>query len=157
MKTTRTFASFFLTASCIALVAAANVSVGDQPGVFHMTSVPQENTPEAVQNRISPVPDTSVAGPNGGTAPGQVHMNGGSNPPLQDAAQFLQRSAGVTAPVMGSQAFKPQPLMGPQMTFSQNIDDSIGMQDSYTRINALIPNHLMPDTTILGMSLSPHR
>jgi len=154
MKTTRTFASFCLTASCIALVAAANVSVGDQPGVFHMTSVPQENTPEAVQNRISPVPDTSVAGPNGATAPGQVHMNSGSNPPLQDAAQFLQRSAGVTAPVMGSQAFKPQPLMGPQMTFSQNIDDSIGMQDSYTRINALIPNHLMPDTTILGMSLS---
>ena len=72
MKTTRTFASFCLTASCIALGVAANVSVGDQPGVFRMASTPQDETPGVVQNGISPPPGTNAVDANAGEAAGQV-------------------------------------------------------------------------------------
>lgn len=164
MKTTRTFASFCLTASCIALGVAANVSVGDQPGVFRMASTPQDETPGVVQNGISPPPGTNAVDANageaagqvnlnGGDAAGQVNMNGGNASPLIDPGQFMQQSAGVTEPIMGAQGFQ-QPLFGPQITFDQTIDDSIGMQDSYTRFNAFIPSHLVDNTDILAGSIS---
>ncbi len=159
MKTTRTFASVCLTASCIALVLAANVSVGDQPGVFRMTSTPQTGG----GSEIVPVPDVQASGTDGGEQAGQVNLSGngsagqvnlGNGAVTNDPAQFMGSSAGVTSPVFATQAFQQHLLITPQVTFEQNIDDSIGMRDSYTRFNAFIPNHLMPDTTILAMSLS---
>lgn len=158
MKTTRTFASICLSASCIALVAAANVSVGDQPGVFQMSSAPQAGTPGVVQNGIDPVPDPNASG----NAAGQVNLNGeeagqvnlnGSNAPIVSPNQFLQ-NGGVTGSLVNPGAFQTTPLQGPQFTFDQTLDDSLGMQDSYTRINAFIPNHLLADTTILAIDLS---
>lgn len=89
------------------------------------------------------------AAPNGQGTPVQ-----GNQPQFIDPNQFLQRSAGVTSPVMGPQAFAQQPLVGPQATFEQNIDGGLGFQDSYTRINARIPNWLVPNTTVISMDLS---
>ena len=154
MKTTRTFASFCLTSSCIALVWAANASVGDQPGVFQMTAAPHE-TPGVVQNiGTTSLPNPNQTGSDSGEPAGQVKLNGGTSPSFTDPGQFLQRSAGVTEPILGRQAFQTAPSLGPHLMFDQTIDDSLGMQDSYTRINAFIPNQLVPDTTILAMSLS---
>lgn len=164
MKTTRTFASACLTASCIALIVAANVSVGDQPGVFRMTAAPLDDGPGAVQNGIVPVPDSNLP-PNGGgdtagqvnlgadNAPGQVTLNGDTGPG-NDPNVFLGPSAGVTSPVLATQAFQQHLLIAPQVTFERIADHAIGTQDSYTRFNTFIPNHLLPDTTILAMSLS---
>jgi|GEM_PF-408002 len=164
MKTTRTFASICLTASCIALFAATNVSVGDQPGVFRMASAPQENTPPAIPNGLQPVPDGNLSGQEIQQDVGQFNMNGvpsGQGAPVQnnqqqfiDPNQFLQRSAGVTSPIMGTQAFVQQPLVGPQATFEQNIDSGLGFQDSYTRINARIPNWLAPNDTVVNIDVS---
>jgi len=164
MKTTRTFASICLSASCIALFAATNVSVGDQPGVFRMASAPQDNTPPPVQNGLQPVPDGNLPGQFVQDNAGQFNLNGapngqgvpvqGNQPQFVDPNQFLQRSAGVTSPIMGPQAFAQQPLVGPQATFEQNIDSGLGFQDSYTRINARIPNWLVPNTAVISMDLS---
>lgn len=164
MKTTRTFASACLTASCIALVVAANVSVGDQPGVFRMTAAPQNDGSAAAQNGIVPVPDTNASGANGDNTAGQVNLGDsssagqvtldGSSGTTSDPNAFLSSSAGVTAPVLGTQAFRRHLLIAPQITFERIAEEAIGTQDSYTRFNAFIPNHLQPDTTILAMSLS---
>ena len=164
MKTTRTFASICLSASCIALFAATNVSVGDQPGVFRMASSPEDKTPPPVQNGLQPIPDGHIPGQFVQNGAAQFNLNRapngqgvpipGNQPQFVDPSQFLQRSAGVTSPIMGPQAFAEQPLVGPQATFEQNIDSGLGFQDSYTRINARIPNHLIPNTTVISMDLS---
>ncbi|MCH2201614.1 MAG: inverse autotransporter beta domain-containing protein [Fuerstiella sp.] len=166
MKTTRTFASVCLTASCIALAFAANVSVGDQPGVFRMTVAPNDGTTGGSQSELLPSPNGDPADSNGreptgqvnlingSSAPGQATVNGGNRPVFMNAGQFISQSNGVTGQIIGSQAFHPQPLFGPQLTFEQNIDDSLGMPNSFTRFNALIPNHLVDNTTILAATVS---
>ncbi len=154
MKMTRTFASVCLTASCIALVVAANVSVGDQPGVFQLTAASQDDAPGVVQNGTTLVSNAYQSGATGGESAGQVNMNGRQNVSFIDPGQFLRPSAGVTAPIVNSQAFQSAPSLGPHLMFDQTIDDSLGMRDSYTRINAFIPLQLVKDTTILATSVS---
>ncbi|MCH2213066.1 MAG: right-handed parallel beta-helix repeat-containing protein [Fuerstiella sp.] len=174
MKTTRTFASVCLTASCIAFALAANVSVGDQPGVFRMTVAPDDGTTGDSRPELLTSPNGDLADSNGGepagqiklmngsgftgqlngSAPGEVTLNGGNGPVFMDAGQFIAQSNGVTGQIVGSQAFHPHQLFGPQLTFEQNIDDSLGMPNSFTRFNAFIPNHLVDNTTILAATVS---
>lgn len=86
MKMRRNLASVCLALSCGALLTAANVSVGDQPGVIRMTSGQQNFEPPAVppaqgsgsavlggqsagSGTFSPVPDAGVPSLQGNSAP----------------------------------------------------------------------------------------
>ena len=153
MKTTRTFASFCLTASCVALIAAANVSVGDQPGVFRMTSAPEVMRTDTGQSGIQPVPGSQFT-LGASDAPGTVNMNGSGFAPQNDSDQFLNRSGGVTSSLLGSAAYQSQPLPGPQLTIRQTIDDGVGFRDSYSQFSVLIPNHLIPNQMVVLGDLS---
>lgn len=165
MKTRRNLASMCLALSCGALFAAANVSVGDQPGVIRMTSGQETLQPPAVPpagGDTAPVPDAGVTAPqDGGGDAGTVILD--APPATQQAPQFtppvdfqqmVQRSAGVTeSPVLGRQPFD-NPTFGPLVQFETNTDDGLGFNQSFHTANVRVPYHIVPGNTVLMADLS---
>ncbi len=176
MKTNSIFASFCLALSCGALLTAANVSVGDQPGVIRMTSGqqgldPPMPVPPAVDGgslkggdgsiapSTIPQPDYGLSStqtqgyPSGQGAP-EYPGAGPSYAQPMDYSPYFERSAGVTeAPVIGR---RPQDnaLFGPTMMFETNIGDGLGFNDSFHRANVRLPYHVVPGSSVLLGDLS---
>ena len=117
MKKTSTLASICLTASCFALVTAANVSVGDQPGVFRMTSSRPADETNVEAPPVPPANQGNAQQNNGNAANGN---NGTDNlyPVPSDTAPYFGRSFGATQgpPIVSRQQFQ-RPLFGPQLMF----------------------------------------
>lgn len=158
MNTKRTFASCCLAVSCAALTLAANVSVGDQPGVVRMASdeqpvAPPQLVPPPMNGDVPvPVPDHSVP-PTGGTTNGSasagVIQGPAPGPYFQgapDYSPYFQQSAGVTQQVLGATT---NPLFGPQLRFQTNIDNGLGYAKGYHTLNAMIPYHVVPGNSVL--------
>lgn len=164
MKTRRKLASMCLALSCGALFTAANVSVGDQPGVIRMTSGQEPLQPPAVPppGGETPVPDAGVTTPQDGTgdagtvfldAPPATQQAPQFTPPV-DFQQMVQRSAGVTeAPVLGRRPFDNAPF-GPLVQFETNTDDGLGFDQSFHTANVRMPYHIIPGNTVLMADLS---
>lgn len=163
MNTKRTFASCCLAVSCAALTLAANVSVGDQPGVVRMASdeqpvAPPQLVPPPMNGDVPvPVPDHSVP-PGGGTTNGSasagVIQGPAPGPYFQgapDYSPYFQQSAGVTQQVLGATT---NPLFGPQLRFQTNIDNGLGYAKGYHTLNAMIPYHVVPGNSVLMADLA---
>ncbi|MEQ9410138.1 MAG: right-handed parallel beta-helix repeat-containing protein [Fuerstiella sp.] len=177
MNTKRTFASFCLALSSCALMTAANVSVGDQPGVVRMASGQQEfdpprpvppaqggvgeedgTAPPMLPSGIQPPPPGSAGGNGfGGTTMNQGMMAGPAGMPVfqqLDYTPYMERSAAVTeAPVMGPRP-SDNPLFGPSLMFETNIDNGLGFAEGYHRLNARLPYHVVPGRSVLIGDLS---
>lgn len=142
MKPTRIFATASLIVSSIALITAANISVGDE-GVVRMSSFTQEGT--------APVPSPDTVG-NPGVAtvqsPPVMQAPPGPYPQPGNYAPYFERSMGATAVVPGV-GYQPVEPFGPIMMFESNIDNGLGYGKGYQRFNARVPYHIVPNTTVL--------
>ncbi|MBL8811472.1 MAG: inverse autotransporter beta domain-containing protein, partial [Planctomycetaceae bacterium] len=142
MKPTRIFATASLIVSSIALITAANISVGDE-GVVRMSSFTQEGT--------APVPSPDTVG-NPGVAtvqsPPVMQAPPGPYPQPGNYAPYFERSMGATAVVPGV-GYQPVQPFGPIMMFESNIDNGLGYGKGYQRFNARVPYHIVPNTTVL--------
>ena len=142
MKPTRIFASATLIISSLALMTAAGISVGDEPGVVRMGPSPTQAGVAAI-----PTPDPVSGGvvtPNGGPAA----ANAGMYPQPAPYAPYFERSTGATQQLPPS-AYQPNQPFGPIIMFETNINKGLGYQQSYQRLNARVPYHIIPDTTVL--------
>lgn len=148
MKTTRVFATACLLVSSVALITAANISVGDEPGVVRLSSASPMNGGAGHSAMSAPGPN--VVGFQG--QPGVATMQPGPYPVPSNTAPYFERSYGATEMVQ-PQAFQPQPF-GPILMFEQNIDDGLGYSNAYTRLNARLPYHIVPNTTVMLGDLS---
>lgn len=194
MKTNRSLASCSLALSCFALLAAANVSVGDQTGVVRMTAGqispngPPPVPPESAGSASAAVPPPPVPMPEDALPPlagnpgatgaptqsmgvpmhqsmprhqGMMPAQGiptevGGSPMYQhlDYSPYFERSAAVTeAPVLGRRP-NSNPLFGPQLMFESNIDDGLGFDKGYHTLNAKLPYHVVPGSSVLMADLS---
>lgn len=141
MKPTRIFASATLLFSSLALLTAAGISVGDEPGVVRMGGIQPPSDAAA-----TPVPDpvsTGVA-----TLDGPPEPSMGVYPQPAPYAPYFERSYGATQQMPGS-VFRPTQPFGPIMMFESNIGDGLGYGQSYQRLNARIPYHIVPNTNVL--------
>jgi len=142
MKPTRILASATLIFSSLALITAAGISVGDEPGVVRMGSNPTQ-----AGSATAPMPDpvsTGVAAVDGGPpAP-----DAGIYPQPAPYAPYFERSTGATQQLPNS-AYQPKQPFGPIMMFETNIGDGLGYQDSYQRLNARVPYHIVPNANVL--------
>ena len=142
MKPTRILASATLLVSSIALITAAGISVGDEPGVVHMG----DHSPSA-DYAASPTPEpgySGVATLDGGPADPTMGMY----PQPAPYAPYFERSYGATQQIPRS-AYQPAQPFGPIMMFETNIGDGLGYEQSYQRLNARIPYHIIPNTNVL--------
>lgn len=142
MKPTRILASATLIVSSLALITAAGISVGDEPGVVRMGSNPTQ-----AGSATTPTPDPVNAG--------VATLDGGSPDPVagiypQPApyAPYFERSTGATQQLPHS-AYQPTQPFGPIMMFETNINEGLGYGQSYQRLNARIPYHIVPNTNVL--------
>jgi hypothetical protein len=89
-------------------------------------------------------------GGDSGTTAGNLYPQ-----PMNTAPYFGPGSFGATQgpPVVSRQAFE-RPLFGPQLMFETNIDDGLGFNDAYHRLNARMPYHVVPGNTVLLSDLS---
>jgi len=142
MKPTRILASATLLVSSIALITAAGISVGDEPGVVRMG----DQSPSADFAALpTPEPGTSgVATLDGGPADSGMGMY----PQPAPYAPYFERSYGATQQIPHS-AYQPAQPFGPIMMFETNIGDGLGYEQSYQRLNARIPYHIIPNTNVL--------
>ncbi len=147
MKPTRIFATASLIVSSIALITAANISVGDE-GVVRMSSFTQEGTAPV------PAPDT-VGNPGVATvqSPPVMQAPPGPYPQPGNFAPYFERSMGATAVVPGI-GYQPVQPFGPIMMFESNLDNGLGYGKGYQRFNARVPYHIVPNTTVLLGDLS---
>ena len=178
MKTKRTFASLCLAFSCCALITAANVSVGDQPGVVRLTSGQQSFTPPPVPPEVA---DTVPAPrPDAGAMSQQIHgappvyadqsapvyqampvdemcpVDASGMPMYQqnDYSPYFESSGGVTeSPVLGRRPYE-NPLFGPVLMFETNVDNGLGFDEAYHRANVRLPHHVVPGCSVLIGDLS---
>jgi hypothetical protein len=142
MKPTRILASATLLVSSLALITAAGISVGDEPGVIRMDS-----HPATAESAVPPTPDPLTSGTaTMDGAPPELYM--GVYPQPAPYAPYFDRSYGATQQLPPSMYQAPQPF-GPIMMFETNIGDGLGYTDSYQRLNARIPYHIIPNTNIL--------
>lgn len=142
MKPTRIFATASLIVSSIALITAANISVGDE-GVVRMSSFTQEGT--------APVPSPDTVGTPGVAtvqSPPVMQAPPGPYPQPGNYAPYFERSMGATAVVPGV-GYQPVQPFGPIMMFESNIDNGLGYGKGYQRFNARVPYHIVPNTTVL--------
>lgn len=155
MKTNRNYATICLAASCFALVMAANASLGEQPGVVRLTSTGQDG--DAI-----PVPVASIEG-NSAESSGEPSLTPVPDPagsvqmypqPTEYAPYFNSYGAMDGSPIVSRQAFQANPLFGPQLMFETNLDDGLGYEEAFHRLNARIPHHVIPNTSILTTDLS---
>ncbi|MEO2026970.1 MAG: right-handed parallel beta-helix repeat-containing protein [Fuerstiella sp.] len=71
-----------------------------------------------------------------------------------DFTPYFEQSAGVTeSPVLGRRV-ADNPLFGPQLMFESNVGDGLGFNESYQRLNARIPYHVVPGNSVLIGDLS---
>ncbi|MEZ6033072.1 MAG: hypothetical protein R3C17_08280 [Planctomycetaceae bacterium] len=142
MKPTRILASATLLVSSLALITAAGISVGDEPGVIRMDS-----HPAMAESAVPPTPDplTSGTATLDGGAP-ELYM--GVYPQPEPYAPYFDRSYGATQQLPPSMYQAPQPF-GPIMMFETNINKGLGYDDGYQRFNARIPYHIIPNTNVL--------
>ena len=136
MKPTRIFATASLVLSSLALITAANISIGDE-GVVRMSSLrPQEGTTPA------PVPETAPA-------PGAVESAPapGPYPQPQTVAPYFERTVGATELVPG--VYPVEQPFGPILMFETNLGGGIGYTDGSQRINARMPYHIVPNTMVM--------
>lgn len=172
MKTQRSFASLCLLASFCALVAATNVSVGQQPGVVKLTSgqesfEPPTPVPPAMEHSAG---SSGFGGSQAGPTPGPIpdyQMSGmmasgpmyDPAPPIYmnqqpDYTPYFGQSGGVTeSPVLGRMP-QENPLFGPVLMWESNIGDGLGFGESYHRLNARLPYHVVPGNSVLMADLS---
>lgn len=148
MKPTRIFATASLIVSSIALITAANISVGDE-GVVRMSSfTPQEGT--------APVPSPDTVGSAGVATvqqPPVMQAPPGMYPQPGNYAPYFERSMGATGVVPGV-GYQPVQPFGPIMMFESNLDNGLGYGKGYQRFNARVPYHIIPNTTVLLGDLS---
>ena len=142
MKPTRIFASATLIFSSLALITAAGISVGDEPGVVRMGSNPTQ-----AGSAITPMPDPLSAGV-ATLDGGPPEPNVGTYPQPAPYAPYFERSMGATQQLPHS-AYQPTQPFGPIMMFETNIGDGLGYQESYQRLNARVPYHIIPNTNVL--------
>jgi hypothetical protein len=142
MKPTRILASATLLVSSIALITAAGISVGDEPGVVRMG----DHSPSA-DFAASPTPDTGMSGV-ATMDGGPVDPTAGMYPQPAPYAPYFERSYGATQQIPHS-AYQPTEPFGPVMMFETNIGDGLGYEQSYQRLNARIPYHIIPNTNVL--------
>lgn len=180
MKTRRNLASVCLALSCGALLTAANVTVGDQPGVIRMTSGQEAIQPPAVPpasgngpamgtGDFTPIPDLGVPLTQEHSAPMWDSAPGFQAPPQQggpvyqesmpysapmDYSPYMERSAGVTEAAVLGRRPEDNPLFGPMMMFESNIDDGLGFNEAYHRANVRLPYHVIPGSSVLSADLS---
>ena len=142
MKPTRILASATLLVSSIALITAAGISVGDEPGVVRMGA-----QSASADFAASPTPDPGTSGVatlDGGPADSGMGMY----PQPAPYAPYFERSYGATQQIPHS-AYQPAQPFGPIMMFETNIGDGLGYEQSYQRLNARIPYHIIPNTNVL--------
>ncbi|MEJ7596129.1 MAG: inverse autotransporter beta domain-containing protein, partial [Planctomycetaceae bacterium] len=147
MKPTRILASATLIVSSLALITAAGISVGDEPGVVRMGSNPTQ-----AGSATTPVPDPMNAGVatlDGG--PPEPYM--GMYPQPAPYAPYFERSSGATQQLPHS-AYQPVQPFGPIIMFETNINNGLGYEDSYQRLNARVPYHIVPNTNVLISDIS---
>ncbi len=142
MKPTRIFASATLIVSSLALITAAGISVGDEPGIIRMDS-----HPPAADSAGAPMPDP-LSTDNATMEGGPPEPNMGLYPQPTPYAPYFERSYGATQQLPNSAYQAPQPF-GPIIMFDSNIGPGLGYQESYQRLNARIPYHIIPDTNVL--------
>jgi hypothetical protein len=148
MKPTRFFATASLVLSSLALITAANISVGDE-GVVRMSSLrPQEGASPAPaagstgQAQLPPVPSPGPAPVETAPAPG-----GGTFPQPQGFAPYFERTVGATEMVPG--VYQPERPFGPILMFETNLGGGVGYTDGSQRINARMPYHLVPNMMVM--------
>ncbi|MFM7040369.1 MAG: beta strand repeat-containing protein [Planctomycetaceae bacterium] len=148
MKPTRFFATASLVLSSLALITAANISVGDE-GVVRMSSLrPQEGTSPAPaaggtgQAQLPPAPSPGPAPVETAPAPG-----GGIYPQPQGFAPYFERTVGATEMVPG--VYQPERPFGPILMFETNLGGGVGYTDGSQRINARMPYHIVPNMMVM--------
>ena len=146
MKPTRIFATASLIISSVALITAANLSVGDEPGVVRMSSYsPQDGTTP------TPTPDPMGAGT--ATMP-QPPTQPSPYPQPGPYAPYFERSMSATETVPNGAFFAPQQPFGPIMMLESNFDQGLGFDKGYNRFNLRSPYHIVPNQTVLMGDLS---
>ena len=146
MKPTRILASATLLFSSIALITAAGITVGDEPGVVRMGAY----QPPA-DDLTAPAPDPVSSGgsfPGGSFPGGPPDPNAGLYPEPAPYAPYFERSYGATQQLPDS-SFQPKQPFGPIMMFETNIGDGLGYGQPYQRLNARVPYHIVPNTNVL--------
>lgn len=147
MKPTRIFATASLIISSVALITAASISVGDEPGVVRMAAFkPQDGT-------TAPAPTPDPVGSDGVATMNQPSPSSELYPQPGNYAPYFERSFAVTeaAPNVFYQPVQP---FGPIVMFETNTDDGIGFNNGYQRVNARLPYHIIPNTNVLITDLS---
>ena len=156
MNTKRTLATLCLALSCGALFLATNVSVGQQPegeGVVRLTAAPQPPVPP-VEGAGTTTPGNAAPGAAGNAGAGVAQLGQGQIPNVPMTVQPLFQPGGVTeSPVLGRMVAQ-NPEFGPVMMFESNIDQGLGFAEGWHRLNARIPYHIVPNTTVLMADLS---
>ena len=156
MNTKRTIATLCLAFSCGALFLATNVSVGQQPegeGVVRLTAAPQPPVPPAEGGRTAAAGNAAQSA-TGNSGAGVAQMGVGQVPNVPMTVQPLFQPGGVTeSPVLG-RLVEQNPEFGPVMMFESNIDNGLGFAEGWHRLNARIPYHIVPNTTVLMADLS---
>ena len=150
MKTTRVFASACLLVSSVALITAANISVGEEPGIVRLSSLgPQQGGSGAMP---SPIPDPMGAA----GAPGVTYgdpTTSGPYPAPGNYAPYFERSLGATEAIQAPQYRAKQPF-GPILQFDSTFSSGLGFDDGSHRLNARLPYHVVPNTTVLMADLA---
>ena len=104
----------------------------------------------------NPVPDNNVPPvDNGGSVadnPPTTQNGPGANfTQPTDYTPYFTQSGGVTeSPVLGRRVVD-NPLFGPQLMFESNVSDGLGFDESYQRLNARIPYHVVPGRHVPGI------
>lgn len=147
MKPTRIFATASLIISSVALITAASISVGDEPGVVRMAAFkPQDGT-------TAPAPTPDPAGSDGVATMNQPPASSELYPQPGSYAPYFERSFAVTEAVPNV-FYQPVQPFGPIVMFETNTDDGIGFNNGYQRVNARLPYHIIPNTNVLTTDLS---
>ncbi len=147
MKPTRIFATASLIISSVALITAASISVGDEPGVVRMAAFKPQDGATAPAPTPDPVGSDGVATMNQPEATPELYPQPGSYSP------YFERSFAVTEAVPNV-FYQPVQPFGPIVMFETNTDDGIGFNNGYQRVNARLPYHIIPNTNVLITDLS---
>ena len=147
MKPTRIFATASLIISSVALITAASISVGDEPGVVRMAAFKPQDGATAPAPTPDPVGSDGVATMNQPPASSELYPQPGNYAP------YFERSFAVTEAVPNV-FYQPVQPFGPIVMFETNMDDGIGFNNGYQRVNARLPYHIIPNTNVLITDLS---
>ena len=147
MKPTRIFATASLIISSVALITAASISVGDETGVVRMAAFKPQDGTTAPAPTPDPVGSDGVATMNQPPAPAELYPQPGNYAP------YFERSFAVTEAVPNV-FYQPVQPFGPIVMFETNMDDGIGFNNGYQRVNARLPYHIIPNTNVLTTDLS---